>query len=153
MVKQNDARDQSLNEKPEPWPAVSKRRKESLQDGPLRRETTVTLAIWKPLIVGVGDPIFRGLERDDAALYPNCDGMCSIVGAQLGENVRDVALDGCFPDTESVRDLFVGIPDCNQPQNLNLPGAQFVFCSMLSELGGDIRRYSLSSGMHRMDSL
>ena len=68
MVKQNDARDQSLNEKPEPWPAVSKRRKESLQDGPLRRETTVTLAIWKPLIVGAGAPTFRGLERDDAAL-------------------------------------------------------------------------------------
>src|ERR1700741_2979054 len=34
--------------------------------------------------------------------------MCSIVGAQLGENVRDMALDSCFPDTELVRDLLVG---------------------------------------------
>jgi hypothetical protein len=72
-------------------------------------------------MVGTGDPTFGGSERDHAALEPNCDGMHPIIRAQLGENVRDVALDSCFPDTELIPDRFVGIPGGNQLQNLNLP--------------------------------
>ena len=85
-MKQSETRDQSLNEKPETWPAIGERRKESLQ-GNLPAEVTAVGSARKRLMVGTGDPTFGGSERDDAAGQPNRDGMRSIIGAKLGENV------------------------------------------------------------------
>ncbi len=65
-MKQSETCDQSLNEKPETWPAVGERRKEPLQ-GHLPAEGTAVCAAGKPLMVGAGDPTFGGSERDDAA--------------------------------------------------------------------------------------
>jgi hypothetical protein len=65
-MKQSETRDQSLNEKPETWPAVGERRKESLQ-GHLPAEVIAVRAAGKRLMVGTGDPTFGGSERDDAA--------------------------------------------------------------------------------------
>jgi hypothetical protein len=66
-------------------------------------------------------PLSRGLEVDDPALQPDGNGMCPIVGAQLGENVLDVALDGFFRDGELGSDFFVCIPARDEPQNLYFP--------------------------------
>jgi hypothetical protein len=85
-MKQSETCDQSLNEKPETWPAVGERRKEPLQ-GHLPVEVIAVIAVRKRLTVGSGDPTFGGSERDDAAGQPNRDGMCSIIGTKLGENV------------------------------------------------------------------
>ena len=53
---------------------------------------------WKHLNDGAYDPTFGGLELDDSALEPDCYGMRSITGAELGKNARDVALDSRLPD-------------------------------------------------------
>ena len=85
-MKQSETRDQSLNEKPETWPTIGERRKEPLQ-GHLPAEVIAVRAVGERLMVGTGDPTFGGSEPDDAAGQPNRDGMRSIIGAKLGENV------------------------------------------------------------------
>ena len=76
-----------------------------------------------------GEPLFRGvvakratrrlggrmrgdwrLKIDDAALQPNGNGVCPIVGAKFRKNVLDVTLYGLFGDGELGCDLFVSVP-------------------------------------------
>jgi hypothetical protein len=57
------------------------------------------------------------LKLDDSALQTDHGGVGSVVGAQLEEDVSDLALDGFFADGELRGNLFVGIPFGNQPQH------------------------------------
>src|SRR5580704_11989429 len=80
--------------------------------------------------------------------------MRSITGAELRENVGDSALDGCLRDKEAICDLFVGIPSCNQSQNINFALAQGFVRGVFRKLAGNLRRDYLSplmDGMNRLD--
>src|SRR5215472_12465383 len=68
--------------------------------------------------------------------------MGAVVRAKLGENIRNVTLNGPFADRELIRNLLVSIPGSDQPQYVDLPWGQLVIRSMVRELLGDFRRYS-----------
>ena len=121
-VKERSTSDQSLNQEPQTRPAVCERRKESLQ-GCHPSEGTAVCAKGQPLFVGAADPTSGGLERDEAALQPNRNGMRTIMGAKLREDICDVALDRRFPYRETVSNFFIRIPSGNQPQYFDLPRA------------------------------
>jgi hypothetical protein len=72
------------------------------------------------------------LELDDPALYRDGNGMCAIVGAQLGKYVGDVVLDRCFSDAQLVRDYLVGIACGNQPKHIDFARGQLVVTSVFS---------------------
>ena len=61
---------------------------------------------------------------DDAATHGNRDGLCAVVGPQLGHDVLDVNLDGPFRDKEFFGDIPVTVAFGNLLQNLNLAGRQ-----------------------------
>jgi hypothetical protein len=56
-----------------------------------------------------GTPLSRGLEVDNSAFQADGDGVRPVVGAQFGENIFDVALDGFFGDGELRTNFLVGI--------------------------------------------
>ena len=62
------------------------------------------------------------LEFDDPAFEPDRCGLGAIVGAQLGEDVPDLTLDGVFGDREQRRNLFIGIAFGNQAQDADFRG-------------------------------
>jgi len=47
------------------------------------------------------------IQFDDAALQTNRHGMSPVIGAKLGENVRNMALYGCLTDRKPISDLFI----------------------------------------------
>ena len=59
------------------------------------------------------------LKFDDSALQSYHRGVGSVVGAQFGEDVSDLALDSFFAQRKLRGNLFVGISARNQPQDLN----------------------------------
>jgi hypothetical protein len=87
---------------------------------------------------------FWGIRARWCAFYSNRYCMRPVIGAQLGENVRDVALNSRFSDIESVRNLFIGISYGNQSQDINFPGTQLILCRELGQLGSDAGRYSFA---------
>src|ERR1019366_115262 len=78
--------------------------------------------------------------------------MRPIVGAQLGEYVRDVVLDSGFSDAELVGDLLIGIA-CNQTKHINFARTQLIVGSVVSQLRRNVGWYSLAPGVDRADSL
>ena len=50
------------------------------------------------------------LQFDDSELQPYRDGMSPVVSTELGEHIRDVALDRVLCNGELGRDLFVRVP-------------------------------------------
>lgn len=64
--------------------------------------------------VGTVLALSRGLQVDDSTLQSESDSVRPIMGAQLGENVLDVALYGLLADRQFIGDQFVGISRCNQ---------------------------------------
>ena len=71
---------------------------------------------------GGGPPHFRGvLQFDDAALKRERDRVGSVVCSQLGEYIRDVALDRVLRNTELSGNLFVRVPSRNQSKHIDLP--------------------------------
>jgi hypothetical protein len=54
------------------------------------------------------------LKLDDSALQPKHRGVSSVVGAQFGEDVSDLAFGGFFAAGELRGNLFIGIPFGNQ---------------------------------------
>ena len=79
--------------------------------------------------------------------------MSSIAGTKLRKDVRDAALHGRLRNAKQIGDLFVGIPGCNQLQNLNFPGTQLIISGVFSELSRDFRRYPLSPLHYRLNRL
>src|SRR5580700_10399734 len=66
------------------------------------------------------------LRFDDSALQPDHRGVGSVVGAQFGEDVPDLALDGLFADRELSRNYLVGIARGNQIKDADFRRGQSV---------------------------
>src|ERR1039457_6111203 len=77
--------------------------------------------------------------------------MGPVVSAKFAEYVRDVALDGILRNRQLNGDLFVRVAGRDEPEHLDLAPGQVVLRGMLSQLGGDLRRYSLLTGMDGAD--
>src|SRR5258707_851102 len=87
------------------------------------------------------------LNLDDSALHPDHRGMGTVVGAQFGEDVPDLALDSLFADRELCSNLIVGIPFGDQPQDTDLRWGQGVIGGMFGKLEGGLRRKCFFPGM------
>ena len=61
------------------------------------------------------------LNLDDSALQTDHRGVGTVVGAQFGEDVPDLALDRFFADRKLRGNLFIGIPFRNQAQDTRSP--------------------------------
>src|SRR5262245_50640379 len=100
---------------------AGERREESLHEAP--SATVARRGRMRPPQKSLSRaPLSRGwrhLEVDDPALQTDGDGMRSIVGRELGEDVLDVALDGFFGDRELSGDHLVRVPAGNEPQHLD----------------------------------
>ena len=57
------------------------------------------------------------LQPDDSPLQPDHRGVGSIIGAQLGEDGLDSALDGLLGDRKLIRNLLVRIAGRDQSQH------------------------------------
>jgi hypothetical protein len=75
----------------------------------------------------------------------------SIVRPKLGENIRNVALNGRFPNRELISDQFVGIPGRNQPQYVHFAWTQVVIRRMFRQFGGDLGRNLFLSSVDGTD--
>src|SRR5436190_1749471 len=78
--------------------------------------------------------------------------MGAVVSAKLGEYIRDVTLDCILCNEKPNGDLFVRVPCRDQPENIDLTRRQVLVPGMLCQVGGDLRGYSLLTGMHGTDS-
>ena len=79
--------------------------------------------------------------------------MGSVVGAQFGEDVSDLALYGFFADGELHGNLFVGIPFGDQPQHTHFCRGQRVIGGMLGKLVGNLGGERPFPGMYTTDGL
>jgi len=93
------------------------------------------------------------LKLDDSALQTDHRGVGSVVGAQFGEDVSDLALDGFFADRELRGNLFVSIPFGNQTQDTDFRWGQGVIGGMFGDLVGGLRGQCLFPGMDGADCL
>ena len=59
-----------------------------------------------------------------------------VIGAQFRQDVLDSALDGFFGNGKLIRNLFVGTPSRNQPQDSDFRWRQSIVSGMLGELVG-----------------
>ena len=81
------------------------------------------------------------------------DGMGPVVSAELGEYIRDVALDCVLRNGKLAGNRFVRVPGCDQPEHGNLAWGQIVLGGMLSQLGGNLRWDSPLAGMDSTDGV
>src|SRR5580700_5237145 len=79
--------------------------------------------------------------------------MGSIIGVKLREYVRYVALHGLFCNCELSGDHLVSVPARDQSEHIDLACGQLVIRGMVSQLRGDLRGYSLLSGMDSTDGI
>jgi hypothetical protein len=91
------------------------------------------------------------LKVDDPSFEPNHCGLRSIICAQFGKNALDSTLDGFLRDAELVRDLFVRITGCDQPQYADLCRRQCVIHRMRGDFIGDLWRKGLLPGIYPTD--
>lgn len=91
------------------------------------------------------------LRFDDSALQPDHRGVGSVVGAQFGEDVPDLALDGLFADRELSRNYLVGIARGNQIKDADFRRGQSVIGGVFGELEGCLWGHCLFPGMNRPD--
>src|SRR5580698_9139233 len=75
--------------------------------------------------------------------------MGPVVSAELGEYVRNVALDGLLSNGKPAGDLFVRVSARDQPEHLNLARGQGILGGMVDQFGGHVRGDAL---LARMDS-
>src|SRR6202045_5442214 len=100
---------------------------------------------------GRENTLLSELKLDDSALQTDHRGVSSVVGAQFGEDVSDLALDGFFTDGELRGNLFVGLPFANQTQDAHFSRGQRVIGGMLGKLVGSLRGKPFFPRMHRPD--
>ena len=89
------------------------------------------------------------LKFEDSALQTYHRGVGSVVGAQFGEDVSDLAFDGFFTDRKLRCNLLIGIPFGNQAQDAHFCWGQRVIGGMLRKLKGHLWRNRLFPGMYR----
>src|SRR5271154_5271640 len=89
------------------------------------------------------------LKFDDSALQTYHRGVGSVVGAQFGEDVSDLAFDGFFTDGKLSGNLLIGISFGNQAQDAHFCRAQRIIRGMLRELKGHLWRKRLFPGVYR----
>ena len=77
------------------------------------------------------------VELDDPSLEGDRDSVSSIARVELRQNVGDAAFDSRLCNEKNIGDLLVGIPGCNQNQNLTFALAQFIISGVFSQLGRD----------------
>src|SRR3712207_2752351 len=84
--------------------------------------------VISPARSGTSGPFARGGFRlrwpDEAAADGYPGGFGAVVGAELGEDLADVELDGALGDEEPLGDLLVAQPPRDEPEHLDLPGRQ-----------------------------
>jgi hypothetical protein len=66
-------------------------------------------------------------------------GMGSVVSAQFGQNVSDLAFNGFFADQQLISNRFVSISLCDQTQNADFSCRQSVIGGVLGQLEGGLR--------------
>src|SRR5215469_14054735 len=86
-----------------------------------------------------------------SALQTDHGGLGSVVGAQFGEDVPDLAFDGFFADRELSGNFFVGVPAGNQFQDPDFRRREGIVGRVLGKFEGGISRNSLFPGMDRSD--
>src|SRR5208337_1524560 len=70
---------------------------------------------------GCGD-----LQLDDASFQGDRRGVGSVLGAQLGKNASDPALDRLLGGGELIRNFLVGVPCSYQPQHVDFRRCQTI---------------------------
>src|SRR5258708_38222378 len=73
--------------------------------------------------------------------------MGPVVSAERGKYIRTLALDSLLCNGKLTGDLFVRAPGRDQPEHRDLARRQVLVRGMLSQLGGDLRGYSLLAGV------
>ena len=91
------------------------------------------------------------LRFDDSALQPDHRGVGSVVGAQFGEDVPDLTLDGLFADRELSRNYLVGIARGNQIKDADFRRGQSVIGGVFGKLEGYLWGHCLFPGIDRPD--
>jgi hypothetical protein len=79
--------------------------------------------------------------------------MGPVISAKLGEDVRNVALDGLLRNAKPAGDSFVRIPGRDQPEHIDLPRTQLVVRGMIDQFDGDLREDSLLAGMDTAEAI
>ena len=92
-------------------------------------------------------------EFDVSALDPDGRGMGAVIGSQLRQDVRDVVLDGFLRNRKLSGDLSIAIAHSNQPQHVDLAGAQFDIGGVVGQFGGNLRRDPFLPAMHGTNDL
>jgi len=82
------------------------------------------------------------------ALESDHGGVGSVLGAQFGEDVPDLALHRVLAGRELRRDLFVGIPLGNETQDTDFRRGQRIVGGMFGELEGDLGGHGFFTGLH-----
>lgn len=94
-----------------------------------------------------------GLKLDDSAFQRGCNGVCSVAGLKLCEDIRDMALHGLFGNGKFPCDQFVPIAGRDEPEDVDLARRQVVLLGVFSQLGRDLRWNPPLPGVNRADDL
>jgi hypothetical protein len=89
----------------------------------------------------------------EAAFDGNARRFGAAAGAELGEDVNHVALDGSLRDKERSRDFLVALAASQQPQHLKLARAQLRDFHAFGELRPDRRRNVVSAIVNDADAV
>ena len=92
------------------------------------------------------------VDVDDAAAERQDDCMGSIGGAELGQDLVDVGLDGALRNAERVTDRAVGLTLRETGENLELAGGELVRRVAEAEAVGHLHREVGTSRGHHPDS-
>src|SRR5438445_2540675 len=79
------------------------------------------------------------LKLDNSTLQTDCDGVCAVTGAEFGQYVCHVGLDGRFSNRELISNLLIGVSAAYQLEYFDFACSQFVIFGMF----GGFRRYVL----------
>jgi hypothetical protein len=77
--------------------------------------------------------------------------MRPIIGAQFVHEVLDVEIDGCFRNSQLIRNLFVAMAVPNELEDLQLPNRQILLAEVFGEEGRHLGWNMSFAGMNRPD--
>lgn len=109
-IKQKYRSNHTLQKKASARPTVGKCREQALQEHPFFVSSLgCSQRVHKDPIEAFRLRHSGDLQFDNSALQPDRDRMSPVLGAELREYVRDVALHTCFADRQLTRNLFIGV--------------------------------------------
>ena len=91
------------------------------------------------------------LKLDNSTLQTDCDGVRAVTGAEFGQYVCHVGLDGRFSNRELITNLLIGVSAAYQLENFDFACSQFVICGMLGEFRSYFWRDTFFPGMNAAD--